>query len=266
MVEEKYILSQEEGNKRHILSMLENKEVYIKTLSFDALSNAISSAKNILNEELASCLDFKDVESSNLYEQLILAKSEKIDKMIDLYNISSTLNSFKFKDGKIVFDSLKKVKTVKLYLEGFNYDYPINFVLKITKSNGTIVEEVIVPFDYKGVYTEIIKIKENENFSLTKPSNRDNILFYNCILTNETFQIGNLLNYKLREHYSFNKEGYIEIDSKRVPEKVVLLRYQPNSSFFELNINDIVSEIGIFPINDDLNIFKKIEARVEVKY
>ncbi|MGL5716655.1 hypothetical protein [Cetobacterium sp.] len=260
---ENIIKSKSKEEKEKIAKMLETKVIDFTSLTREDLINCISGAKVNLNDMFSNCSNLKTINFSNVNEATIFAKSQKIDNMISYYNNSNTFTTYTFKNNLVTFDTLKKIKKLQLNIENFNYELPLEFKIKIYCSDKSVIEEDIVPFNYNGLYNEFF-IPTEKIISTFITSNRNNILFYSCLYTNKKFEIGNELDLEKNKDYSFNKEGKILINNKFIKNENLLIKYQPTTEAFEIEINKMVSKIELIISNDLLKVEDQLEKKIEV--
>lgn len=259
---EEFLIFKSENEKNKIIDFLTNKKISIDDLTVESIVNSVSAAKNNLNEELKNLLQYKfESYNSNLYSSIIQAKNNQIDNLISLYNGSNYFNKTTFVNDIIEFNSITTIEKVKLEIDNFDYFIPINLSLNFYTYDGEIITKNIVPFDYNGLYNEYFEIKNNTK-SLFKVANKNNLYFYTCIYNDKGFSLGSEIKLEKNIEYSFDKDGYLILDSSKIPHAEILVKYQPNENSFELTINKRCSKIELVSDNDKLGIKNKLIKRL----
>lgn len=264
---EDYLIFKSEEEKKDILSYLNEKKLYINDYTLESMTNVISAAKNNLNEELKEISMYKsDFINNRIYTSIIKARNNKINNLIDMYNQSNSYNKIQFVDNKINFQSITTLDNLKLEIDSFNYDIPVNFQLVLYSYDGEIIQRNIIPFNYSGLYSEYINLKESEvPQTIFSVSNKDNIYFYSCNYTENNFSLGNEIKLTKNKDYSFDSNGRLIFDKNTVQHSEILVTYQPNENAYE--ITDLVKKlykIELIAINDKMNINVKLKKRLVI--
>lgn len=264
-MDKSFFIFKSEKEKQDILNYINTKKLYIDDLTLESMTNVISAAKNNLNEELKELMQYKsDFVQSRIYTSIIDAKNEKISKLIDMYNQSNSYNKMQFVNNVIVFPNITSVDDLKLEIDNFNYDIPINFQLVLYSYDGEIITKNIIPFNYSGLYTEYINMNEqSQPKSIFSVSNKNNIFFYSCIYTNKGFTLGSEIHLIKNKDYSFDNNGNIIFDKEIIQHKEIIIKYQPNENAYELrDIFKRLYKIELIVNNDKMNINEKMKKRL----
>ena len=265
MTTEEYLIFKSPEEKKDIINFLNNKQLQIKDLTIESLINIISCAKSNLNEELKKLVAYKpDFINNQVYSSIIDAKNNKISKLVDLYNNSNSYNKLLFKDNTINFSNITTIDSVKLEIDNFSYDIPLNFQLVMYAYDGEIIYRNIIPFNFSGIYSEYIDLKNSESSSsLFTVSNKNNIYFYSCVYTKDKFELGRELNLKYNKDYSFDKEGHLIFDKEQTEYDEVVIMYQPNENAFEItNLLKRLYKIELIVDNDKIDINRNFTKRL----
>lgn len=259
---EQYLVFKSDKEKKDIINYLNTKQLYIDDLTLESMINVVSSAKNNLNEELKELMQYKsDFIKSRIYTSIINAKNEKINKLIDMYNQSNSYNKIQFTNNVINFQNITTVDNLKLEIENFNYDIPMNFQFVMYSYDGEIITKDIIPFNYSGLYSEYIDINLTEPKSIFSVSNKNNIYFYSCTYTEKGFVLGNEIKLEKNKDYDFDGSGKLVFDKNVMQYKEILIKYQPNENAYEItNILKRLYKIELIINNDKMNFngnFKK---------
>lgn len=259
-----YLIFKNEKEKNDIINYLNVKKLYIDDLTLESMTNVISACKNNLNEELKEMLNYKsDFVKSRIYTSIINAKNEKINKLIDMYNESNSYNKIQFVNNVINFKSITTVDDLKLEIENFNYDFPINFQFVLYGYDGEIITKDIIPFNYSGLYSEYIDINSDNISTVFPVSNKNNIYFYSCSYTDKGFSLGSEIKLKKNKDYAFDNNGKIVFDKDVMQYKEIIIKYQPNENAYE--IKDILKrlyKIELIVNNDKMNVNDKFKKRL----
>lgn len=261
---EQYLIFKSDEEKKDIVNYLNTKQLYINDLTLESMTNVISSAKNNLNEELKELMQYKsDFINSRIYTSIINAQNEKINKLIDMYNQSNSYNKIQFINNVINFSSITTVDNLKLEIENFNYDIPINFELILYSYDGEMIVKNIIPFNYSGLYSEYINIDYDEPISLFSVSNKNNIYFYSCTYNEKGFTLGSEIKLEKNKDYAFDKDGKIVFDKNSMQHKEILIKYQPNENAYEItDIFKRLYKIELTVNNDKMNLNGKFKKRL----
>lgn len=234
----------------------------LEEIKMENLINVLSFIKVNLNKDVAYCNLTninEDDYTTNLYSSLIKAKTQKIENMVDLYNLNYTNNKLKLEQNKYHFDFPNKIFNLKLEVDNFNYDIPIKFKINLINGKDNIFSDYIIPYNYNGLYKEYLSKDKKE--STFKVGDKNNVIFYNCEYTDKGFVIGKQLNLKYNTDYGFTKDGKISIDRERVTDELFII-YQPNANVYEVNLNKTVTDVLIEIEDNKLKIDKNLEKRV----
>lgn len=264
-ITEQYLVFKSSEEKQDIINYLNTKQLYIKDLTLESITNVISAAKNNLNEELKELVNYKsDFVKNQIYTSIINARNEKINKLIDLYNKSNSYNKIQFVNDTITFKNITTVDNLKLEIENFNYDVPINFELILYCYDGEIISKNIIPFNYSGLYSEYINLTETEEAkSIFTVSNKNNIYFYSCTYTEKGFSLGTEIILEKNKDYSFDSEGHLVFDKTSLEYKEILIKYQPNENSYEItNLFKRLYKIELIVNNDKINFNGNLQKRL----
>lgn len=235
------------------------EEIKIEELTKEELINCLSCCKTHLNEELKFCMTLgTTVIKKNLYKNLIKAKKDKITKLVEIYNDSNLFNKIEFKNNVIIFDNPKSLGTINLDIEGFNYNYPVNFKIKFYFADKTYEERKVIPFNFNGLFSEYLNLKET-NKTFFKIGSDKHVYFYSLIYNKIDFSLGTELDLKLGTDYTI-EDGFIVIENKGLLEKGLMIKYIPKSNYYQVTLNKKIIKIELIPINDFLSVsdfFKK---------
>lgn len=258
----KYMQLKTQEEKNNIERQLLSKTLSIENFTLENLIDLIGVAKTNLNNEIKDFVNLKNEDyNNNLYVNVIKAKNQKIDKLILDYNEGLFNNKIEFKDNKIIFDNIKQINNIKLEIDNFNYDVPIDFVIKINCYDGESLKLNIIPFNYDGLFSEYFDISKN-NSSSYEINNKNNIYFYTCSYNNQLFKLGNEVYLKEEIDYSFeNNKLYFNND---IVYKELLVKYIPSYKNYEFNINKKVKSIELIPLNDKKNINVNFNKRLVI--
>lgn len=248
----KYMQLKTQEEKNDIERQLLSKTLSIEKFSLENLIDLISVAKTNLNNEIK---DFTSISlddfNNNLYTSVIKAKNKKIDKLILDYNQGIFNNKIKFENNKIIFDTIRQINKIKLEIDNFAYDIPIDFIIKINCYDGESIRQKIIPFNYNGLFSEYFNLNES-NISNYEINNKNNIYFYTCHYNNQIFKLGNEIQLKEEIDYGFeDNKLYFNND---LQYRELLIKYIPSYKNYELDINKKVKSIELLPINDKKNI------------
>lgn len=234
----------------------------IDTFSLENLLNLISVAKTNLNSDIEDFLKLEKKDKlNNLYINVIKAKNKKIDELIYKYNDGIIFNKLELKDNKVFFDNITQIKSIKLESDNYKTDFNLSYVIKITTYDGEIINSNIIPYNHNGLFGEYFDLNKNiiSSFEIT---NKDNIYFYSCSFKKNEFKLGNELNLKFDEDYSFeNNKLYF---SEKVKHEEILVRYLPSFTSYEIEVNKKVRKIELIPLNDKKGIDKNIVKRLVI--
>lgn len=261
---EQYLIFKSEKEKNDIVNYLNTKELYIDDFTLESMTNVISAAKNNLNEELKELMQYKsDFVKSRIYTSIINAKNEKINKLIDMYNESNSYNKIQFTNNVIDFKSITTVDDLKLEIENFNYDIPMNFQFVMYSYDGEIITKDIIPFNYSGLYSEYIDINSDVLESIFSVSNKNNIYFYSCSYTEKGFTLGSEIKLEKNKDYAFDKNGKIVFDKESIQHKEFIIKYQPNENAYEIkDIFKRLYKIELIVNNDKMNVNEKFKKKL----
>lgn len=261
---EQYLIFKSEQEKQDIVNYLNTKQLYINDLTLESMTNVVSAAKNNLNEELKELMQYKsDFINSRIYTSIINARNEKINKLIDMYNQSNSYNKIQFVNNVINFSNITTVDNLKLEIENFNYDIPMNFQFVLYGYDGEIITKDIIPFNYSGLYSEYINLSLDEPKSIFSAANKNNIYFYSCTYTDKGFSLGTEIKLERNKDYSFDNNGHIVFDKEIMQYKEILIKYQPNENAYE--ITDILKRLYKIELtinNDKMNLNDKFKKRL----
>lgn len=261
---EQYLVFKSEDEKKDIITYLNNKTLYINDLTLESITNVISAAKNNLNEELKELVNYEsDFFQNRIYTSVINAKNLKINNLIDMYNQSNSYNKINFVNNLVNFKNITTIDNLKLEIENFNYDIPISFQLVLYCYDGEIISKNIIPFNYSGIYTEYINLKENNAESIFSVSNKNNLYFYSCSYTNKGFTLGSEIILEKNKDYSFDKNGKIIFDKNIIQYKEFIIKYQPNENAYEINnLLKRLYKIELIVNNDKMNVNENLKKRL----
>lgn len=261
---EQYLVFKSDKEKKDIISFLENKELYIDDLTLESMTNVISAAKNNLNEELKELANYKsDFFKNRIYASIIKAKNEKINNLIDMYNQANSYNKTQFVNNVVTFKNITTVDNLKLEIDDFNYDIPINFQFVLYSYDGEIITKDIIPFNYSGLYSEYINLEETEEpKSVFTVSNKNNLYFYSCVYTSNGFTLGTEIKLEKNKHYSFDNEGHLVFDKNVMEYSEILIKYQPNENAYEINLYKRLYKIELIAINDKIDFNRNLKKRL----
>lgn len=261
---EQYLVFKSEKEKRDIINYLNTKQLYIDDLTLESMTNLISAAKNNLNEELKELMQYKsDFVKSRIYTSIIDARNDKINKLIDMYNESNSYNKIQFINNIINFKSITTVDDLKLEIENFNYDIPMNFQFIMYSYDGEIITKDIIPFNYSGLYSEYINIKSDNLKTIFSVSNKNNVYFYSCNYTNKGFSLGSEIKLQKNKDYSFDNSGRIVFDKDIIQHKEIIVKYQPNENAYEIkDIFKRLYKIELIVNNDKMNVNEKFKKKL----
>lgn len=264
MTTQEYLIFKSPEEKAHILSYLNDKKLFIDDLTIESLINVVSAAKSNLNEELKEIANYKpDFTINQVYSSIINAHNKKINKLVDLYNNSNSYNKINFKDNVITFSNITTINSVKLEVDNFSYDIPIQFELIFYTYDNEIIKKNIIPFNFSGIYSEYIDLSTSEMpTSVFSVSNKNNLYFYSCSYSQNKFQLGNEISLEYNKDYSFDKNGKIVFDKEECEHNEILIMYQPNENAFELDIFKKIYKIELIPINDKIEINHMLKKRL----
>lgn len=246
--------------KDDIIKWLTLKQISCDEITIENLVNIISSCKNNLNEEIRYCSELTDFKNNDtLYKNIIYAKNQKISNLIDMYNDSNTYNKIMFKDNVIKFSKTTFIKKIKLDIENFNYDIPIQYKIVFYTYDGEIIEHNIIPYNYNGLFNEYLP--KNIDKTTFKVANKDSIFVYNCIYNYKGFTLGKELKLKRKLQYDFDN-GYLIFDRNKIDDEEIFVKYQPNEDAFEFDINKKIVKIELKVMNDKLDSDKKYQKKL----
>lgn len=258
---EKILSIKSNEEKEKIKEWLTTKKIAISNLTKDELINAVSCGKSILNENLEFCSKLTKFSINSFQASSIKAKNKKIDEIINKYNNSNSYNKIIFNDENcIFFDYPTYLETVKLDIEGINFNIPIEIKITIFLLNGQTIEKFIIPFNYNGLYQEFFKAEDTK--SLFKVGNRENIYFYECIYNQNGISFGTEKKYSKENEYDFDDEGKLVFNRKIIGDLGLILKYQPSENAYEIDINDKVVKIKLEFVDDFLGINKGMKKRL----
>lgn len=258
------LLSDNEKDK--IKKWLSTKKIEIDEITIDEMINSMSSLKQLLNEEISYCSMLSDIDFNiNLSSALISAKETKIDKLIDIYNNSNTYNKTKFNEkNEINFEKITTLKKVSLEIDDFDYETPVKISIIFTTHDGEIITKDIIPYNYNGLYKELIKTSE---FTTTKfkVANKDNIYFYTCEVGKDYFVMGKEIKLTLKKDYDFDLDGRLVFVGSRLSNQHIVMMYQPNENAYEIDINKKITGVALNFENDITGFVKNKEKRLVIR-
>lgn len=261
-----YLSLASQENKETIRKWLNSKDIQIDEITLDEMVNSISSLKQLLNEEVKFCSQItENTFGLNLSSALIVAKENKIDKLIDIYNSSNTYNKTQFSDkDDINFAKITTLKTVSVEIDDFDYECPIGINIVFTTHDGEIISKNIIPYNYNGLYKELIKVEEFAS-SKFKVANKDNIYFYTCEVGDGYFVLGKEANLTIKKDYDFDLNGNLIFIGNKYANQNLVLFYQPNENAYEIHIDKKIVSVGLEITNDFTGFMKKKTKRLVVK-
>lgn len=263
---EKFLVLIPEKNKEKIKQWLKNKEIQIDSITLNEMVYSISTTKQLLNEEIEFCSKITEPTFGvNLKAALINAKENKIEKLIDTYNSSNTYNKTKFNEkNEINFDKITTIKKMSLEIENFDYEVPISIKAVFTTHDGEIISKNIIPFNFNGLYKELISTNEFST-SKFKVANKDNIYFYTCDYGEGFFIMGKEIKLTLKKDYDFDINGNLVFLGNRLAEQKLIIMYHPNENAYEIDINKKLLKVSLETENDFIGYLKNKIKRMVIK-
>ncbi|MGL5716497.1 MAG: hypothetical protein ACRCXX_14270 [Cetobacterium sp.] len=261
-----YLSLASQKSKDTIRKWLISKDIQIEEITLDEMANSISSLKQLLNEEVKFCSQITvDDFGLNLSSALIVAKENKIDKLIDIYNSSNTYNKTQFNDrDEIDFSKITTLKVASVEIDDFDYECPVGINIIFTTHDGEITSKNIIPYNYNGLYKELIEVEEFAS-SKFKVANKDNIYFYTCEVGDGYFVLGKEANLTIKKDYDFDISGnLIFLGNKYAKQKLVLF-YQPNENAYEIEVDKKIISVALEITNDFTGFMKKKTKRLVVR-
>ncbi|MGL5712404.1 MAG: hypothetical protein ACRCX2_05240 [Paraclostridium sp.] len=237
--------------KEKIKKWFNEKEIAIEAITIEELSNSISCLKQLLNEEIKFCSNIVKPEvNKNLSSALITAKENKIDKLVDIFNNNNTHNKTQFlENNKITFEKITTIKKASLEIESFDYETPIEINLVFSTNDGEMLSYDVIPYDYNGLYKELVKIEEFSS-SKFKVANKDNIYFYTCEFGEDYFVMGKEITLQRKKDFDFDFEGRLVFLGTRLSKQNLVIMYQPNENAYEIDLDKKLTSVELFIGND----------------
>lgn len=237
--------------KAKIKRWLTERKIEIDEITLSDLCNSISCLKQIINEELKYCSGIIKPEiNKNLSAALVAAKENKIDKLIDIFNNNNTYNKTQFSsENKISFDKITTIKKASLEIENFDYECPITISLTFNTNDGEVITSDIIPYDYNGLYKELVEFKELKT-SRFKVANKNNIYFYTCDFGDGYFVMGKEVKLTIGKDYDYDLDGYLVFMGSRLENQNIVLMYQPNENAYEIDIDKKLVSVELSIEND----------------
>lgn len=237
--------------KEKIKKWLTEKKIKIDEITLSDLCNSISCLKQTINEEVKYCSGITKPEiNKNLSAALVAAKESKIDNLVDIFNNNNTYNKTQFsEENKISFDKITTVKKASLEIENFDYECPITISLVFSTNDGEVVAADIIPYDYNGLYKELVEFKEL-NKSKFKVANKNNIYFYTCDFGDGYFVMGKEIKLIKGKDYDYDLNGYLVFIGSRLENQNIILMYQPNENAYEVKIDKKLVSVDLVIEND----------------
>lgn len=258
------LLSSEQKDK--LKKWLSTKNIEMDDITMEEMITSISCLKQLLNEEIKYCSLLSEIDFGvNLSSALILAKETKIDKLIDIYNNSNTYNKTKFNEkNEINFEKITTLKKVSLEIDDFDYEAPVKISIIFTTHDGEIITKDIIPYNYNGLYKELINTSE---FTSTKfkVANKDNIYFYTCEVGKDYFVMGKEIQLTIKKDYDFDLDGKLVFIGNRLNNQTIVMMYQPNENAYEINVNKKITKVSLAFENDMINFTKNKEKRMVIR-
>lgn len=261
---EKYLVFKNEKEKKDIIQYLNEKKLFIDDLTMESMINVVSAAKNNLNEELSELANYKsDFFQNRIYASIINAKNQKINNLINMYNQSNSYNKINFKNNIINFNNITTIDNIKLEIDNFNYDIPINFELIFYCYDGEIIKKNIIPFNYSGIYSEYVDLSDPNPQSIFSVANKNNLYFYSCNYSDKGFSLGTEVFLSKNKDYSFDSNGRIIFDKNKMEHKQIIVKYQPNENAYEINhLLKRLYKIELIINNDKMDINENLNKRL----